>query len=744
MSGLNFWRFWRRGNKLSFQKQFDSIDCGPTCLKMIAAFYGKYYSLEYLREQCYLCRDGVSMLNLNDAAEGLGFRTYMAFLDFPLLSEDAPLPAILHWDQNHYVVLYKIKRSLWHPQRLKFIIADPAHGIAALDEATFSQSWISTADKKGAALILETTPEFHKKRDVKEPNRGYGFLFQYITPYKRYILQLVLGMILASLISVVAPVLTQVIIDNGVMEKNLSIVVLVLASQVFLFLGSTAIGMVRSWLLLHVNARISLNIISDFLIKLVGLPIKYFDTKSVGDLSQRLNDHHRIEGFLTGQSLSTLFSLINISIFTVVLGFYNWKVLLVLIGLSSLGIIWALLFRNKRKRLDYQHFFRSKENQDKLIEMITGMQEIKLFGSETAKRWEWEELQVKNFKLNISSLATEQVQQIGYGFISQLKNILVSFFAARAATKGEITLGGLLSVSYIIGQINGPLEQLIGFIRSAQDARLSMDRLKEILNKSNEEEGFPTSFSAPAHEDVVLQNVSYRYEGPHSPLVLDNISLTIPKGRVTAIVGASGSGKTTLMKLLLNFYKPTAGIIRVGETPLTNLSPKAWRSCCGTVMQEGYIFSDTIARNIALDGRDIDEKRMEESIEIAQLREFLDELPLGYTTKIGNFGVGISGGQRQRILIARAVYKDPHYLFFDEATSSLDANNERAVMNGLDDFFEGKTVVIIAHRLSTVKNADQIIVLERGRIVETGSHHQLVGSKGKYFGLVKNQLELGK
>lgn len=376
--------------------------------------------------------------------------------------------------------------------------------------------------------------------------------------------------------------------------------------------------------------------------------------------------------------------------------------------------------------------------------MITGMQEIKLFGSETTKRWEWEELQVKNFELNITSLATEQVQQVGYGFISQVKNILVSFFAAQAATRGEITLGGLLSISYIIGQINGPLEQLIGLIRSAQDARLSIDRLKEILNKNNEEEGYPAPLSTPAHEDIVLENFSFRYEGPHSPLVLDNVSFTIPKGKVTAIVGASGSGKTTLMKLLLNFYKPTAGVILVGDTALTDLSPKAWRSRCGTVMQEGYIFSDTIARNIALDGKDVEEKKMEDAVGIAQLREFLNELPLGYTTKIGNFGVGISGGQRQRILIARAIYKDPHYLFFDEATSNLDANNERAVMNGLDSFFEGKTVVIIAHRLSTVKNVDQIIVLERGRIVETGSHHQLVGSKGKYFGLVKNQLELEK
>jgi ATP-binding cassette subfamily B protein len=711
---------------------------------MVAGFYGKRYGLEYLREQCHLSKEGVSLLSLNGAAEGMGFRSFMTFLDVGVLAEDGPLPAILHWEQNHFVVLWKVRSSIWRRGKRSFVLADPAHGIVTVDEPTFRRGWISTADEKGAALFLETTPEFHDKKEVWEGKKGYGFLFQYILPHRRHFLQLALGMVLTSLITVAFPVLTQILIDNGVMERNLSVVLLVLISQVMLFLGSTAISMIRSWLLLHVNAKISLGIISDFLIKLLKLPIRYFDTKAVGDLSQRINDHHRIESFLTGDSISTLFSMINICIFSAVLACYNRKILMIFLLMSGLGILWILLFQEKRKQLDYKRFARNKENQDKLFEMITGMQEIKLFGSETAKRWEWERLQVKNFKLNIKSLALDQYQQSGYVFLTQLKNILISFLAAQAAVEGRITLGALLSVSYIIGQINGPLEQLVAFFKSAQDAKLSMDRLREIHSKRNEEDEAAVQAGLVPHQNIILENVSFRYEGPHSPLVLDNLSLTIPKGKITAIVGTSGSGKTTLMKLLLNFYHPTSGAILIGKTDLGIISPRVWRSCCGTVMQDGYIFYDTIARNIALDGKAIDAERMEHAVEVANLREFMEGLPLKYTTKIGNSGIGISGGQRQRILIARAVYKDPDYLFFDEATSSLDANNERTIMMNLNRFFRGKTVVIIAHRLSTVRNADQIIVLDNGRIAEIGSHDSLVGSRGKYYGLVKNQLELGK
>jgi len=726
-------------HKYPFQKQYDTADCGPACLKMLAAFYGKNYSLEYLREQCFLTREGVSLLSINDAAEQIGFRTFMTKLNFDVLVNDCPLPCIIHWNQDHFVVLYKVRSS---GKKISFTLADPAHGIVTIDQVTFKRSWVSTPEESGVALVLEPTPVFHDTKHTSISKSGYGFLFRYLRSFKGYILQLAIGMIAASLITMIFPILAQLLIDKGVNEKNSSIVFLILISQLFLFLGNTIITVVRSWLLLHVNTRISLNIISDFLIKLLKLPIKYFDSKTVGDLSQRINDHHRIENFLTGESLSTFFSLINIAVFMCLLAYYNFKILIVFLTLSVFGILWILLFQNKRMHLDYKRFARGRENQDKLFEMITGMQEIKLYGSESAKRFEWEQMQVKYFKLNMSSLALEQYQQVGFVFFSHLKNIIISFIAANAVISNQMTIGGLLSISFIVGQTNGPLDQLVTFFKSAQDARLSMNRLQEIHNKTNEEDAGKIQTSI--YEDINLNNLSFQYEGPNSPFVLKDIDVQIPKGKITAIVGTSGSGKTTLMKLLLQFYDPVNGAIRVGDTNLSDMSPRHWRTQCGSVMQEGYIFHDTIVRNIALDGNEIDETRLQNALNVANLNEFISGLPLGYTTKIGSSGVGISGGQKQRILIARAIYKNPNYLFFDEATSSLDANNEKIIMENLNRFFKGKTVLIIAHRLSTVKNADQIIVLENGNVAEVGNHETLVNARSKYFELVKNQLELGE
>jgi len=738
---------------VKFSMQHDIMDCAPTCLKMVADFYGKDYSLEYLRELCYLGKDGVSLLSVNEAAEKLGFRTLMVKVTYKTLVTDCPLPCILHWNQEHFVVLSDVKSkgnalvNRFRKERPdnEFVIADPAHGIVRLDKETFHDKWISTANQRGTALLLEPNPDFYDKKAVTEGKGGYGFLLRYLSPYKRYIIQLILGMIAASFISLIFPFATQLLIDQGVSQKNVSVVYIVLLAQLFLFMGSMTIDLIRGWLLLHVNTRISLNIISDFLMKLLKLPIRYFDSKAVGDITQRVNDHHRIENFLTGSVLNSLFSFINIIIFTVILGYYDLKILTLFVVLSALGIAWIFLFQKRRRELDYKRFSRNRENQDKLYEMITGMQEIKLFGSETPKRWEWERLQVRNFKVNLKSLALEQYQHTGMLFVTHLKNILISFLAARAAIEGHMTLGELLSISFIIGQTTAPIEQLVEFIKAAQDARLSMNRLQEIHNKNDEEN---TADMANARidipcTDIHINNLSFQYEGPHSPFVLKDIDLCIPKGKVTAIVGTSGSGKTTLMKLLLNFYSPVSGNISVADYDLANISPKWWRSQCGTVMQDGYIFHDTIARNIALDGKEIDDQRMRHAVHVANLEEFIQGMSSGYTTKIGSSGVGISGGQRQRILIARSVYKDPEYLFFDEATSSLDANNEKTIMDNLNVFFRKKTVVIIAHRLSTVKKADQIIVLEKGMIAETGNHESLTRRRGKYFELVRNQLELG-
>jgi len=720
---------------------------------MVAEFYGKSYSMEYLRELCHLGKNGVSLLSISEASETLGFRSLMVKLNMQKLINDCPLPCILHWNQEHFVVLLKIKRKgnfikrIFHKQSYSkvFVVADPAHGIVKLDEETFYKAWVSTYNERGVALLLEPTPTFYNAKEIKEKQQGLKFLFHYLQPFKRHIAQLIIGMLAASLISLTLPFTTQILLDQGVSEKNLSVVHVILLAQLFLIFGNMSIELVRSWLLLHINSRISLSIISDFLSKLLKLPIRYFDSKAVGDIAQRINDHHRIENFLTGSVLTSLFSFVNIIVFTIVLAVYNLKILSLFVAFSIFGIIWILLFQKKRKEMDYKRFSRSRENQDKLYELITGMQEIKLFGSETPKRWEWEQLQVKDYKLNIKSLALEQYQRTGLIFVTHVKNILITFIAATEAIKGNLTIGQLLSISYIIGQTSGPIEQLVNLIRAAQDAKLSMSRLQEIHNKQDEEAIVKNKILYPQITlgDLFIENVSFQYEGPNSPYVLKNINLRIPKGKVTAIVGTSGSGKTTLMKILLNFYQPTQGRVLVGNSDLNKISPKLWRSHCGSVMQDGYIFYDTIAKNIAMDGGDIDEKKMEMAIRVANLQDFIESTPNNYTTKIGLSGMGISGGQRQRILIARSVYKNPEYIFFDEATSSLDANNEKVIIDYLNEFFRDKTVVIIAHRLSTVKKADQIIVLNDGKIEEIGNHSTLISNRGRYYELVKNQLELG-
>ncbi len=737
----------------NFQSQFDQMDCGPACLKMIAAYYGKDFSLDSLRQKTYLSKEGVSLANINYAAEEIGFRTLMIKSDLGQLVENCPLPCVLFWNQNHFVVLYEVKTTYgllkkFQKQR-RYVVADPEHGIIAMDEASFTRSWIATGDHKGVALLLEPSPKFYENEGIQSKDKGFGFLFQYIQPYKRLIFQIILGMLGTSLISLILPFLMQTIVDVAVKNKDLHLVWLVLAAQAFLFLGETAIEILRKYILLHVNTRVSLSILSDFLLKLFKLPIRFFDSKSIGDLNQRINDHVRIENFLTGVSLETLFSLLNILVFSFVLYAYNVKIFFLFLVFSTLAVTWVLFFLKKRKQLDYKRFQRNRESSDKLYELIVGMHDIKLNNGESFKRWEWERLQIKLFRLNLKSLSLEQFQRIGFAFFTQFKNIVILFIAAESVIQGSLTLGALLSISYIIGQTNGPIEQFVTFLQSAQDAKISMNRLQEIQHLDAEETKGKALVLADTFiqdlkttGDIVLENVSFQYEGPHSPYVLQNVSFKIPAGKITAIVGASGSGKSTLMKLLLGYYTPTSGSIQVGDHNLNDLSIKTWRSLCGVVLQEGYLFSDTITRNIAVEGGDIQEAAFWNAVEVSNLNEFVENLPLGFTTKIGNNGVGVSGGQKQRILIARAAYKQPDYLFFDEATSSLDTNNERIIMNRLSHFFHHRTVCIIAHRLSTVKNADQIIVLDKGKVVEIGHHEELVKVPGYYYSLVKNQLDL--
>lgn len=748
------------------------MDCGPTCLRMIAAFYGKDYSLDYLRANSYITKNGVSLLGLSEAAEKVGFKTLVAKLSYRQLIEEVPLPCVLHWNQEHFVVLYDVEKKNFLRPEEKLIIGDPGHSLVRVHIDVFKQCWMGSSQGKGVALLLEPTPDFYQDREEGiEQKKGFGFLFNYLKPYRRYFLQLFLGMLLGSLISMCFPFLTQSLVDFGVNRKNVSFIHLILFSQLLLFLGGITVDLIRNWVLLHISTRISITIISNFLVKLMKLPINFFESKNVGDITQRIQDHHRIETFLTGSTLNTLFSLINLVVFSIVLAIYNTQLLTIFFIGSALSVLWISLFLKKRRHIDYNRFQRARENQNSIYEIITGMQEIKLYNGQKARRWEWERIQAKLFKVNIKSLALEQYQEIGASFFTQLKNIIISYTAAMLVINQQITLGVMLSISYIVGQMNNPLNQIIQFIRNIQDAKISLDRLGEIHQRREEESdedliGFNENVDALVEHSkgdgiyvnhgqflhnitsiegsgINIHNLSFRYGGPKSPLVLKNISLNIPKGKVTAIVGASGSGKTSLMKLLLKFYPPTEGSILVDGINLQEISAQLWRNNCGTVMQEGYIFSDSIARNIAVNGERIEEERLYEAIRVANVQDYIAKLPLGFNTRIGNTGSGLSGGQKQRLFIARAVYKDPKYLFFDEATSALDANNEKVIMENLNEFYTGRTVLVIAHRLSTVKNADQIIVMKDGEIVEQGTHYELAAQRGYYFELVKNQLELG-
>lgn len=734
----------------------DAMDCGPTCLRMVAKYYGKHFSLQKLREYSYITREGVSLKGINDAAVKIGFSTLASKLSFEQLDEEAPLPCILLWNQQHFVVLPPQNYNK-NKKGEKIIIADPVHGLVKLDKQTFLSSWVTSDDGKGIALLLETTPSFFDLEEERKQTKGIYFLLDYLKPYRKYTGQLLLGMLVASLFSLIAPFLMQGMVDYGINQQNIEFIYLLLLAQIALFIGNTTIEAIRGWILLHVSSRVNISIISDFLIKLMKLPIRFFDTKMVGDITQRISDHNRIEQFLTGSSLTTLFSILNLIVFAVVLGIYSIPILMIFFVGSMLAVGWMLFFLKKRRDLDYERFQKMSDNQNSLFEIITGMQEIKMNDSETSHRWGWQRIQAKLFHINVKGLTLTQYQNIGSSFLNQLKNLLISFVAAKQVLHGEITLGMMLSVSYITGQMNSPIEQLLQFFRAAQDAKISVERLSDIHDIENEEKEGELK---PAHEienalspkidgkaylqsqGIVLKNVSFQYSGPSSPKVLDDINLTIPYGKITALVGASGSGKTTLMKLLLKFYDPTGGTLYLGSTPFNLVSAKWWRNHCGVVMSDGFIFSSTIARNISVQ-EETDQKRLLSAVKTANIESFIFDLPLGFSTKIGNTGNGISSGQKQRILIARAVYKEPDFLFLDEATSTLDANNERQIIENLNQFFEGRTVVVIAHRLSTVKHADQIVVMDEGRIAEVGDHESLINIKGKYFDLIKNQLELG-
>ncbi|WP_068689974.1 peptidase domain-containing ABC transporter [Culturomica massiliensis] len=724
-----------------FYKQHDAMQCGITCLRMVCKYFGKEFSSDRLSGICFATNEGVSILGISEAAEKIGLHTLCGKFKVEQLTEIS-LPCILHWNQNHFVVLYKIKKKKW------FYIADPAQGLIKYSLKEFCSHWLSTklsGEEIGIAILMQTTPVFYEyKNEDRTKKRSFKFLFGYIKQYRKYFGQIILGLLIGSLLQLAFPFLTQAIVDVGIIHQNISFIYLILLAQLMLIFSRTFVDFIRRWILLHISMRINISLVSDFFIKLLKLPMSFFDTKLMGDLMQRMNDHNRVEKFLTNQILNVMFSLLGFIIFGIVLLCYNKVIFLVFLAGSIIYGLWIAAFLKKRKRLDYLFFEKQATNNNRTYEFITSMQEIKLQDCEQRRRWEWEDVQAELFQVNMKLIKLQQTQEAGSIFINEIKNIVITVLAATAVIKGQMTLGMMLAVQYIIGQLNSPVEQLMQFLYSIQDVKISLERINEIHQMENED----TNANHIQHfnntdQNLYFHKVDFKYDPHKSKKILDNIHVSIPKGKVTAIVGTSGSGKTTMIKLLLGYYKVQKGCITIGQTNINECNLKSWRRKCGVVMQDGIIFSESIARNIAVDDSDIDKEKLLKAAEIANIKDYVMNLPLKFNTVIGRDGIGLSQGQKQRILIARAVYKNPEYIFLDEATNALDANNEKVIVENLNEFYKGKTVIVVAHRLSTVKNADQIIVIDNGKIVETGNHISLIQNKGAYYNLVKNQLELG-
>ena len=717
------------------------MQCGVSCLAMICRYYGKNYSLEYLDNFCHANVSGVSMLGIADGAKNIGLNTMTVAASIDELKEIV-LPCILHWNQNHFVVLYNISKNGKH-----YKIADPGKGMITYTQEELESHWISSmtdGEPSGIAMQLTPTKEFYNHIcDKATEKRSFRFLFGYLIQYKKYFSLIIFGLSLGCILQLIMPFLTQWIVDIGIRHKDIGFIWLILLGELIIVVGKTATDFIRRWLLLHISMRINISLISDYFIKLLKLPMSFFDTKLMGDLLQRIGDHTRVQNFLTGQVLNIIFTFLSFIIFGIVLFIYNSFIFgIFIIGSISYGL-WIVSFLKRRKVLDYELFEQQAINQNKTYQLITSMQEIKLQDCERRRRWEWEDAQAELFSVQMKVLKLQQTQEAGSIFINEVKNIIITVLAATSVINGHMTLGAMLAVQYIIGQLNSPIEQFMSFIYSLQDVKISLERINEIHEGKDEETKANQVTRFDTEKSITVKNIDFKYDIHALKKTIDGVSLNIPEGKITAIVGESGSGKTTLIKLMLGYYPVLSGEISIAGRNINEYNLKWWRRHCGVVMQDGVIFSESIARNIAVDDGDIDVARLEQAAKIANIHDYVIGLPLKYNTIIGRDGVGLSQGQKQRILIARAVYKNPDFIFLDEATNALDAKNERAIVENLNEFYKGRTVIIVAHRLSTVKNADQIIVIEKGKIIETGNHVSLIEKKGAYYNLVKNQLELG-
>lgn len=723
---------------MRFTRQFDQMDCGPACIRMVASHYGKEYPLSYLRSLAHLTREGVSVAGIRDALGEIGIESATFEMSPEQLREKCPLPAILHWEQNHFVVLTKVSRNRW-TGRWRYTVANPAYGIHTFPEKNFLHYWLN--GQKGVVVALEPTEAFYEKRPVKEKHSFVRFARKYVWPFKWEMTQMSFGMLAGIALSLVTPFLTQAMVDEGIGMRNMNLIVSIMVAQVFLFLGSFVMGLIGSWVSLYMGTRINIHILNDYLTKLLRLPMTFFETKSVGDYQQRIGDHSRLQSFVTQSTVQTFFSLLSAPVLLVVIGWYSPTILLAYLLLTALSTAWMTYFFSRRKALDYETFRLRAENQNKLYELMTGITDIKLNAYEGYKMAEWNDMQERQYRMSQRSLRLTQVQNTGFTLIGQLRNIFITCWIAAEVVNGNLTLGMMMSISSIIGQVNGPLSQLVGFLQQFQDAKISLERSEEVHLCRNEDSPLQTDLPAGTAVGFELDHMTFSYTGSIGHPALDDVTLSIPPGRMTAIVGESGSGKTTLMKLLLKFYAPTGGTVSLAGRPLADYSAKSVRQASGIVMQDNFVFSDTIRRNIML-GEPENEERLRMAIDAACLTDYISGLPLGVETKVGSEGIGLSGGERQRLMIARAIYKNPLCLMLDEATSSLDAENERHITENLDRLFTGRTRIVIAHRLSTVRGADNIVVLRKGRVVEHGTHAELVAARGYYYELIRNQLEL--